>query len=71
MADTRKYKYGKYKGKSIDWVKSADPSYYRWSLDKPNLISKPIEEPKFEPKSTALQPNLNFWNEPRDPNSQK
>ena len=65
------FKFGKHKGKSVNWVRDNDESYLIWVEEcAPNLLTntppktntvKPVAM-KDTPKQT-MKPNLNFWNE--------
>jgi len=58
-------KFGKHKGKTIEYVEKNDPSYIDWALkNAPNLLknSTPVKEVKSD-NLPGLSPNLNFLNE--------
>lgn len=66
------FKYGKYAGKTYEWVEENAPSYLDWvKINAPNLLKeskpkavKPTQMTTADaPQYKTLQPNLNFWNE--------
>lgn len=66
---------GKYSGKTVDWLRDNDPMYLLWvEENRPEMLkefkAKPAAkriEPTVVSLPSALQPNLNFYNEPPDP----
>lgn len=67
-----KFRTGKYKNKTYDWVKDNDPSYLEWvSENRPEMLKKnektvKTKEILSEPKK-AIRLNENFDNEPPSP----
>src|ERR1035441_6828497 len=60
---------GKYVGKTMEWVENHDPSYLVWvEENRPQMLKEPkkveIKNFTIEAKSTAIQPNLDFWKDP-------
>ena len=75
------FKFGKYAGKTLEWVEENAPSYITWAkINAPNLLKEP--KPKAVPKPAenkvltfrdapvkTIVPNMNFWNEGPDKRS--
>lgn len=65
--------YGKYKGKTLEWLEKNDKGYLKWAKENaPKLVTPPKPKPIIETKvidlredelPKAIQPNLNFWSE--------
>ncbi len=74
---------GKYAGKTIEWLKSNQPSYLAWvEENQPKMLkefkpkvkqSPPVDKKKVLPDyaESAMKPNTNFYNEPPDAQSLK
>jgi hypothetical protein len=68
---------GKYQGKTIAWVKKTDNNYLVWVKEnRPEMLKELVpKEPTIrkmipdDVKISAMQPNLNFWNEGPDEKS--
>ena len=68
MDGTFELKFGKYAGKTYDWVVENAPSYITWAkVNAPNLLKppkvvKPVQMTTADaPSYKTLQPNLNFY----------
>lgn len=70
MDDNFILRYGKYAGKTIEWLKRNNPQYLEWvTLNQPKMLENTKQS---EPKKTelsdeetvsAIKPNMNFDNE--------
>lgn len=74
------FKYGKYKGKTTDWVSRNDPGYIEWVCsEKPNILHDKKKVKKISPdylqekeiKPEKLTPNYNFEKETNMTNDMK
>lgn len=72
------FKFGKYAGKTYEWVEENAASYLEWArVNAPNLLKepkpkvvKPVQLTTVDcPPQKTMQPNLNFWNEGPDEKS--
>ena len=75
------FRTGKYKGHSVEFVKKTNPSYIEWVRENAPAMLKEKKEkkepkpapPRMEPPEesnpnrSAIQPNLNFFNEKSEP----
>ena len=71
------FRSGKHKGRSLQIVQAIDPGYFAWIKEnRPEMLEESKEKkkpmkaaPRIEPPEvssgakSAIQPNLNFWNE--------
>lgn len=83
MANNLTFRTGKYAGKTLEWVEENAPAYLEWVREnRPEMLKVP-KQPKITEIKTnrgepveitvvsALQPNMNFWNEGPDEQSLK
>jgi hypothetical protein len=71
MSQNFTFKYGKYAGRTYEWVKAHAPSYIAWAEENaPNLLKPPAPKPiekkeiKFIDKPPqSMENNTNFYNE--------
>lgn len=66
-----KFRTGKHKGKTLDWVEENDPSYIVWvEENRPEMLKEPKKKEKKEPipeyRPKPLTPNYDFDNEVGD-----
>lgn len=73
-----KLRSGKHTGKTIEWLQQNQPSYLAWVQEnQPKMLEEVVAKPApprqevsvKEIPTTAMVPNLNFYNEGPDPMS--